>query len=305
MLRSFMKLIKYMNDKQLLRWHLEGGVDEAILNFPVNRLSSVAKKDIKVKSEAVLGQSLMAINNVLPNNSSPSNQSNISVSVPTDSYDPSLSLAPALSSRGGSSYGDQSVALRIAQNAKTIEELHKALENFDGCALKKTATNLVFIDGNTNANIIFIGEGPGSEEDRIGLPFVGPSGKLLDKMLVSIGLDRKKVLIFNTVFWRPPGNRTPTSQETAICFPFVERLIQLVSPKIIVALGGSSAKVLLADSASIGRLRGRWFSYSTPGLSTPIETTAMFHPAYLLRTPAQKRDTWKDLQTIKRKLAEH
>ena len=121
-------------------------------------------------------------------------------------------------------------------------------------------------------------------------------------MLASIGLDRTGVLISNTVFWRPPGNRTPTPQETAVCMPFVERLIELVDPKVLVALGGPAAKSLLAETTSVGRLRGKWFSYSTPGLARPIDATALYHPAYLLRSPGQKRVTWKDWLGIKSKL---
>ena len=202
----------------------------------------------------------------------------------------------------GNANGEVTAAVHLTRDANSVEELRRALEAFDGCTLKKTATNLVFTDGNPEAPILFVGEGPGAEEDRLGLPFVGPSGKLLDKMLASIGLDRTGVLISNTVFWRPPGNRTPTPQETAVCMPFVERLIELVDPRILVAVGGPAAKSLLAQTAGVGRLRGRWFTFSTPRLVRPIEATALFHPAYLLRSPGQKRDTWRDLLDIKRKL---
>ena len=215
-----------------------------------------------------------------------------------------LPKAPAPSTLPPSS--DQSVrsAVELAAAAGTVEELRAALESFDGCALKKTATNLVFVDGNAEARVLFIGEGPGAEEDRQGLPFVGPSGKLLDKMLASIGLAREDVLISNTVFWRPPGNRTPTPQETATCMPFVERLIELVDPEVLVPLGGPAAKSLLGESQGIGRLRGKWFSFETPRMSHPVPATPMFHPAYLLRTPIQKRAAWNDLRLIQKKLAE-
>ena len=184
----------------------------------------------------------------------------------------------------------------------TVEELRRALEGFDGCGLKKTATNLVLGDGNPQARVILIGEAPGAEEDRQGLPFVGASGRLLDRMLGSIGLDRTQVYISNTVFWRPPGNRNPTTMEMAICMPFVERLIELVDPEILVALGGAAAKVLLAQTVGIGKLRGRWFAYSTPRLPRPVEATAVFHPAYLLRSATHKGEAWRDLLEIKRKL---
>ncbi len=136
------------------------------------------------------------------------------------------------------------------------------------------------------------------------MPFVGPSGRLLDKMLESIGLKRADVLISNTVFWRPPGNRTPTPQETAACMPFVERLVELSDPRVLVPLGGPAAKSLLGQTQGIGRLRGNWFSFETSRMSHPVPATPMFHPAYLLRTPMQKRAAWNDLRLIRRKLAE-
>ena len=163
--------------------------------------------------------------------------------------------------------------------------------------------NLVFYDGNPEARIVLIGEAPGADEDRQGLPFVGVSGQLLDRMLASIGLDRTQVLIANTVFWRPPGNRSPTTSETAACLPFVERLIELVGPDIVVTLGGAAAKSLLAQTQGVTRLRGRWFEYETPRLSRPIAATVLFHPAYLLRSPAQKRLAWRDLLAIRKRLA--
>lgn len=195
-------------------------------------------------------------------------------------------------------------ACALAAAADSLDDLKRALQEFDGCPLKKTATNLVFGDGAPDARIVFIGEGPGAEEDRQGLPFVGPSGKLLDRMLASIGLDREQVFISNTVFWRPPGNRTPTTAEAGVCLPFVERLMELIDPQVVVALGGPAAKALLAETSGIGRLRGRWFEYSTPRLSRPVQATALYHPAYLLRSPAHKRETWADLLAIRDKLAE-
>jgi DNA polymerase len=295
---------KQMNDEQLLRWHLDGGVNETIVNIPVNRLQAVKNKHIKPSAEVLERQPTTAVTNIISDLPPFANQDDVSVSDNIENLPPSPSKAGVISSIESNVNGELSAALQLSQNAKSINELRMALEAFDGCALKKTATNLVFIDGSTDAEIMLIGEGPGAEEDRKGIPFVGASGKLLDKMLLSVGLDRKKVLISNTIFWRPPGNRTPTPQEISTCLPFVERMIQLVAPKIIVALGGHAAKLLLVDRGSIGRIRGKWHSYSTPKLSKPIATTAIFHPAYLLRSPAQKRDTWKDWQIIKRKLNE-
>ncbi len=193
-------------------------------------------------------------------------------------------------------------ATELAAGASTLEQLRDALVAFDGCALKSTATKLVFMDGNPRARIVLIGEAPGAEEDRKGLPFVGPSGRLLDRMLASIDLDRGKVLISNIIYWRPPGNRNPSTSEVAMCMPFVERLLELVDPDIVVALGGPAAAALLGQKTGIGKLRGRWFTYQTPGLARPIPARALFHPAYLLRSPAQKRLAWRDLLAIREKI---
>lgn len=200
-------------------------------------------------------------------------------------------------------------AVAQAAKAETLDELRAALEGFDGCALKTTASNLCFFDGNPKARVLLVGEAPGAEEDRQGLPFVGPSGKLLDAMLASIGLDRNgegdgAVLISNTVFWRPPGNRTPTPSEAAICLPFVERLIEIVGPRVVVCVGGPSAKTLLAQTQGITRLRGKWFDYATPKMAGPVPAMALYHPAYLLRSPAMKRDAWRDLLMLKQKIAD-
>lgn len=194
-------------------------------------------------------------------------------------------------------------ARTLAAAAKTIAELEAAVAAFDGCALKATATRLVFADGNPAAKIMLIGEAPGADEDRQGKPFVGASGQLLDRMLACIGLDRKSTYITNILFWRPPGNRTPTTAEVAACLPFVERHIELVAPKLLVLVGGAAAKALLNTQEGIIKLRGRWFEFQRPGLRQPIPAIATFHPAYLLRSPGQKRDAWRDLLAIKHRLA--
>lgn len=191
----------------------------------------------------------------------------------------------------------------LAAAADSLDALKAALAHYDGCALAKTATNLVFGDGSATARVVLIGEAPGAEEDRQGVPFVGVSGQLLDRMLASIGLDRTRVFISNTVFWRPPGNRAPTSQEVAACMPFVIRIIELIRPAMLVALGGPAANALLSRSESVSRLRGRWFTFESAGLDPPIPATALFHPAYLLRSPGQKRFAWRDLVAIKKRLS--
>jgi DNA polymerase len=279
-----------MTTRELLRWHIDAGVDETIAESPVNRFVTAAEAAAETTPVAPAAPRGLS-------DAAPAPAFHETPAVPS-----SLPKAPRPGPNEGSANGEVTTAVHLARDAGTVDDLRRALEEFDGCALKKTATNLVFLDGNPEARVMLVGEGPGAEEDRLGLPFVGPSGKLLDKMMASVGLDRTSVLISNTVFWRPPGNRTPTPQETAVCMPFVERLIELVEPKILIALGGPAAKLLLAQSSGVGRLRGKWFPYSTPGLSCPIEATALFHPAYLLRSPGQKRDTWKDWRAIKHKL---
>ena len=285
-----------MTARELLEWYAEAGVDETIADEPVNRFQEKPKAANPAAEPGAgklgAGESGTA--------ESGKGKKGLAEAAPPSPREPPPE--PSLLPPEGGANGEVTAAVHLAQSAETVEELRQALESFDGCGLKKTATNLVFTDGNPKAPILFVGEGPGAEEDRQGLPFVGPSGKLLDKMLASIGLDRTGVLISNTVFWRPPGNRTPTPQETAVCMPFLERLIELVDPKVLVALGGPAAKSLLAETTSVGRLRGKWFSYSTPGLARPIDATALYHPAYLLRSPGQKRVTWKDWLGIKSKL---
>ena len=193
-------------------------------------------------------------------------------------------------------------AREAAASAPDLAALRAALERFDGVALRKTATNLVFADGNPAARIMLVGEAPGADEDRLGLPFVGVSGQLLDRMMASIGLDRTTFYITNVCFWRPPGNRKPTDAELAAQKPFVERHIELVAPQVLVLVGAAAAQGLLQTTEGITRLRGRWFEYRAGGLSDPIPTLPIFHPAYLLRQPAQKRETWRDLIRLKSRL---
>ena len=184
----------------------------------------------------------------------------------------------------------------------TLTELYQLVKNFTGCELKKYAQNTVLYDGNPQAEIMLIGEAPGANEDLQGIPFCGRSGKLLDKMLAAINLDRTKVYISNTVFWRPPANRQPTHQETEICRPFVEKHIALISPKIIVLVGGIAASTMLDSDVGISKLRGKFYEYTNKYLEKPIKTIVIFHPAYLLRQPKQKRLAWEDLQLIQKHL---
>lgn len=195
-------------------------------------------------------------------------------------------------------------AKALAASCDSLEALATALREFDGCPLKETAINLCFADGNPNAPVMLIGEAPGAQEDRKGKPFVGPSGQLLDRMLAAIGLDRTKVYITNVIYWRPPGNRTPTSAEIAICQPFLERQIELIQPKFLVFVGGIAARALLGRSEGVTKLRGRPFVYKVPSDGREIPALVMFHPAYLLRQPAQKRFSWRDLLFIQKSIKE-
>jgi uracil-DNA glycosylase len=247
-----------------LRWQVEAGADEAIGEAPVDRYAA-----------APPGRAVSAPKGLAER--------------------PAAPTAPA-------PLPAATAALRSARNlaaaARSVAELAEALAAFDGCPLKRTATNLVFADGNPEARIMLIGEAPGADEDRLGKPFVGVSGQLLDRMLACIGLDRRSTYITNVIFWRPPGNRPPTAAEIAACLPFVERHIELVSPEVLVLLGAAAAQTLLARNDGITRLRGRWFPFESAGMARPVPAMPVYHPAYLLRQPAQKRAAWRDWLAI-------
>ena len=187
-------------------------------------------------------------------------------------------------------------------NIKTLNELKSFIVSSNVCPLKKNAIQAVFADGNPSAKIMLIGEAPGAEEDKYGLPFVGKAGQLLDKMLLAIGLNRKNVYISNVVPWRPPGNRQPTNEEILECLPFIQKHIEIINPSILVLLGGTASKALLATSQGITKLRGKWHQYNSWGLPKPIITRAIFHPAFLLRSPGYKKQAWEDLLEIQKKM---
>jgi uracil-DNA glycosylase len=265
----------------LLAWQAAGGADEAMSEAPVDRYKAAASAPASQLLAAPAGPTAkpIAARPAAPR----------AMAKPA----PASILTPAAVS-----------ARELADAATSLEELVEALAAFDGCALKKTATNLVFADGNPKARIMFVGEAPGADEDRAGKPFVGVSGQLLDRMLTWIGLDRSKFYITNIVFWRPPGNRTPTSDEVAACLPFVARHIELVAPALLVPVGGPATETLLHRGEGISKSHGRWYDYQTPGLAAPIPAMPMFHPAFLLRAPAQKRAAWRDLLNLEQKLGE-
>jgi DNA polymerase len=207
---------------------------------------------------------------------------------------PAAAQAPAVPEEAALS------ARELARSAKTLDELKELLRGFDGCALKQTATQLVFADGTPGARVMFVGEAPGRDEDIEGKPFVGRSGQLLDRMLAAIGHDRTNTYIANVIPWRPPGNRTPTPQETEICLPFIRRQIELADPDLLVLLGGAAVQSVLGRKEGVLKLRGRSFDYDT-GRRT-VKAFATLHPAYLLRSPLQKRLAWRDFRAIRREL---
>ena len=195
-------------------------------------------------------------------------------------------------------------ARALADAATDLPALEQAVRNFTGCALKKTATTTVFAQGVAASRLMFIGEAPGAEEDRSGVPFCGPSGKLLDLMLSFIGLNRaENFYITNTLFWRPPGNRQPTPEELDICKPFVEKHIALVNPRALVLVGGTATKSVLGDARGITRIRGQVFSYTNQYLEKPIPVHVIYHPSYLLRQPLAKKQCWADLLALKAPIA--
>ena len=255
--------------RQLLDFYLEAGADALIGEEPVDRFAEPAP-----------------VSRTVP-------------AAPAPSKPDRVPLVPAAAPAPAAPDAAATEAREAARSARTLDELRAILERFDGCALKATASRLVFSDGNPEARVMLVGEAPGRDEDIEGVPFVGRSGKLLDLMLAAIGLDRSSVYIANVVPWRPPGNRTPTPQETQICLPFITRQIELADPDILVCLGGPSAQTLLGQSG-ITKIRGRWFNYTTG--TREIRAMPTFHPAFLLRSPLQKRFAWRDFLAIKKTL---
>ena len=273
------KALNAADTASLATFYAEAGVDSALGDTPVDRYAETAEKEAAKKAA-----------------SRPENETRRFPDF-AEAAPPPRAAPPAIPLEGEEAARN---AREIAAQCQTLDELRAALEQFDGCTLKKTAKNLVFADGNPDARVMLVGEAPGRDEDLQGLPFVGRSGQLLDRMLVAIGLDRTSVYISNILPWRPPGNRTPTPAEQAICQPFIERHIELADPDFLVFLGGVSAKQLLNTTTGIMKLRGKWTQYRAGNKEIPALPT--FHPAYLLRQSAQKRLAWRDLLSLKSRL---
>jgi uracil-DNA glycosylase family 4 len=268
--------------RDLLAFYAQAGVDDALVEEPVNRFEA--------------GEARSA---------SPARQPD-AAKAPAPAPRPVEQRAPVAFATPKTSVavpdeGQVAIARQRAATAASLDELRQQMAEFEGCNLKFTAKNLVFADGNPQADVMLVGEAPGRDEDLEGLPFVGRSGQLLDRILAAIGLDRQSAYIANVIPWRPPGNRTPTPQETEICRPFIERQIELANPKVLVTLGNPSTKLLLNTQTGIMRLRGNWATYVT-GSGAEIPAMPTLHPAYLLRNPAHKRLAWRDFLEVKAKL---
>ena len=277
--------------RDLLAFYLEAGVDAVVGEEPVNRLTGEAVPAGPAASPAPeTDPPAIAVPPPLPTLPPKAGRSGgfAGIERPTPAAAPPSPEAAVMAAR------------EAARSAASIADLRAILSRFEGCALRTTATQLVFADGNPEARLMFVGEAPGREEDLEGLPFVGPSGKLLDRMLAAIGLDRTTAYIANIVPWRPPGNRTPTPQESQICLPFIRRQIELADPDVLVCLGGPSASTLLGITDGILKTRGRWFPFDTG--TREIRAMPTLHPAYLLRQPLQKHLAWRDFLAIKKAL---
>lgn len=281
-----------------LEWHLDVGADEGIQDVPNDRtLLKAPPSNAFVNGGGIVPSA----ENFPPQAGGSRGEGLLSALSPAD-------ILGAAEARLESA--------RLAKACNTLDELREAIRNFDGLSIKKTATNMVFSDGNPDAPVMLIGEAPGGDEDKQGKPFVGVSGQLLDRIFKSIGLDRhaedpaKSIYISNIINWRPPGNRTPTQSEVDISLPFIERHIALVKPKIIILCGGVSAKGLLGSGDAISRLRGKFHDYRplTDGITdnaSPIPALATYHPSYLLRTPSQKRLVWADMLMLRTRMEQN
>lgn len=269
-----------------LQWHLDVGVDEALGDEP--RRAGIPETPFAVKNESDLASPMPLMRAKAP-------------------VQESAALAGAATLR--------TEAIKMAAAAQTIEELREAIAAFDGPDIKRTASNMVFCDGNSRAPVMLVGDAPETDDDRTGLPFAGAPGQMLDRILKCIGLDRlaedpaQAVYISNILNWRPPGNRTPSPAEVEVSLPFIERHIALVKPKLLIFAGGVSAKALLGTEAGMSRLRGKWHAYTprTEGIgmgTEPIPALVTYHPSYLLHTPGQKKAVWQDMLVLQDKRRE-
>lgn len=263
-----------MSLKEYMKFNIESGIDTVYADKPQDRATT--------KTEDEVGELLNLMSKKAPNSAEivkKAASSKVSNDNSTDNID--------------------SNSRKLADGAKTLAQLKEIVQNFDGCPLKLTATNTVFADGSEKAKIMLIGEAPGANEDLEGIPFCGQSGKLLNNILLSIGLKREDVYITNTVFWRPPANRRPTAEELNICRPFVEKHIALLNPEVILLVGATAVEALLGAEASMHEIRADYKDYKNQYMDKVIKTAVIFHPSYLLRQPQKKKLMWFDMLKIK------
>jgi len=284
-----------VQDAAALKWLVEAGADEAVGEVPQNAFAPPAAKARPEKTPPTVAPPTVAIDQP---SARPAPATESQAPAPQTPPTPQTPSTVPLDLEAPSAA--QANARALADAATNLAELAAAMADFDGCALKFTASNLVFGDGNPDADIMFVGEAPGADEDREGRPFVGVTGQLLDRMMAAIGLDRTSAYITNILPWRPPGNRKPSQAEVMSCLPFIDRHIAIVAPKLLVFVGETSAKTLLDTTQGITRIRGRWASYKVNGADIPA--IPILHPDYLLLQPALKRETWRDLQSIRQRL---
>jgi uracil-DNA glycosylase len=285
------------NARALLAFYRDAGVDALLGEAPIDRFADDLPPAAPLEGTRSAGNAAR---------SDTDHPTDAQGAVPPDRVQRSdASVAADAGIRGGATPASPEAAVisarAAAKTAESLEALRGLLETFEGCMLRSTATQLVFADGNPKGRVMFVGEAPGRDEDIAGVPFVGRSGKLLDLMMQAIGLDRTQAYIANIVPWRPPGNRTPTPHESAICLPFLLRQIELADPDILVCLGQPSTQTLLGTREGITRTRGRWFKFDTG--RREIRALATYHPAFLLRSPLQKRLAWRDFLALKKALA--
>ncbi len=289
----------------MLAWYRDMGIDAALADAPINWLekgSAAPGGNFQLGGESPPEEIAPAITRAPPVQSRREGGAPMTSARPAGR--PPLSPVAQPVRHFPTAAPDAAImaAREIARSAATLDALHHALTGFQGCGLRATAKNLCFYRGSPHAPLMIIGEAPGRDEDLEGKPFVGRAGQLLDKMLAAIGLAEAGVHITNIVYWRPPGNRTPTPQEAQICRPFLDRQMELVAPKVVLTLGGPATAGVLGIEGGIMKSRGRWREIQIAGRA--VRAMATLHPAYLLRTPAAKRLTWRDLLAVRAALAE-
>lgn len=272
-----------MEPLYVLLWHRDMGIDTLIEEEPLNAF--MVKKHIEAVKAAK--REVEGIKANIPHTTSVDSANGASTK---PQHAPAIIKSPSSA---------KLATQAIADKVQTLDELREAITQFDGLAITKTATNTVFADGSPNAQVLFMGEAPGADEDREGIPFCGQSGQVLRQVIHYIGLIKtNNYYISNSVFWRPPGNRKPTPEELAICRPFVQKHIALLNPKLIVAVGSTAVASILEKNDPISKIRGKLFDYQNPYLDHPIPVMPVFHPSYLLRAPAMKKYVWQDALKI-------